>query len=84
MPSVLAEAAGETWQNGPALEWLAKIALPPTPAQELAGGSGAARSLGAIAEESETVGIPASSVGPSVPALFLVGPLHGPRRMPHS
>ncbi|CAK0783103.1 hypothetical protein CVIRNUC_006298 [Coccomyxa viridis] len=65
------EAAGETWQNGPALEWLAKIALPPTPAQELPAGPGGPRSLGAIAEEAEAAGMPMSSAGPSVPPMFL-------------
>ena len=62
---------GDTWQNGPPLEWLAKIARPPTPAQELGGTK--LPSLGAISEEAE---LHLSSNGqstPQVPSLFLVG-----------
>ncbi|CAL5221006.1 g3122 [Coccomyxa viridis] len=61
---------GDTWQNGPPLEWLAKIARPPTPAQELGGPK--LPSLGAISEEAE---LPLSNqheqLAPQIPSLFL-------------
>ena len=48
---VCAGTPGDTWQNGPPLEWLSKIARPPTPAQDPEGFK--LPSLGAIQEEAE-------------------------------
>ena len=61
---------GDTWQNGPPLEWLAKIARPPTPAQDLAGPK--LPSLGAISEEPELHLSSSGQSAPQVPSLSLV------------
>ena len=61
---------GDTWQNGPPLEWLAKIARPPTPAQELGGSK--LPSLDAISEEAELPLSNREPSGPQIPSLFLV------------
>ena len=65
---------GDTWQNGPPLEWLAKIARPPTPAQELGGPK--LPSLGAISEEAELPPSLHVQSAPQMPSLFQVGHLH--------
>jgi len=68
-----AGAPGDTWQNGPPLEWLAKIARPPTPSQELAGPK--LPSLGAISEEPELhLSNSGGQCAPQIPSLFLVRP----------
>ena len=67
----LAGGQADTWHSGPTIEWLAKIARPPTPSQELGGPK--LPSLGAIREDDEHARTPQASKAHQIPPMILVG-----------